>query len=171
MATFTKDIEVFQRLDYALLQNSAISMYYRTEILNADIDWLKNHGYQIDSFDCSLWYTEEEMHIPLARQLNFPDYYGHNLNALNDCLSDIEISSKGGRVLVFNRYDVFAQHQTETAWYVLDIIANNSRQALLFGEHFFVLLQSADPAIHFESVGACPVMWNRKEWLNKNRGL
>ncbi len=171
MSTFNDNAEEFQRLDYAILQNGAISMYYRAEILISDVEWLSNHGYQIDNFDCSRWYSEKEMHSKLASQLNFPGYYGRNLDALNDCLSDIEISTEGGRVLVFKRYDVFASQYPRVAWIILDLIENNSRRALLFGKRFFALIQSDDPKILFEPVGAYPIMWNPKEWSNKSRGI
>ena len=31
----------------------------------------------------------EQMHEYLARELGFPEYYGANFSALNDCLTDI----------------------------------------------------------------------------------
>ena len=31
-----------------------------------------------------------ESHIYLAKKLNFPEYYGRNLNALYDCLTEID---------------------------------------------------------------------------------
>ena len=34
--------------------------------------------------------NREEAHEELKTSLNFPDYYGKNLDALNDCLSEIE---------------------------------------------------------------------------------
>lgn len=33
--------------------------------------------------------TREEIHGILKRELRFPDYYGNNLDALYDCLTDI----------------------------------------------------------------------------------
>lgn len=32
----------------------------------------------------------KESHIYLAKKLNFPDYYGRNLNALYDCLTELD---------------------------------------------------------------------------------
>lgn len=33
--------------------------------------------------------SKEELHAYMAQKLRFPDYYGGNLAALNDCLGDI----------------------------------------------------------------------------------
>lgn len=33
--------------------------------------------------------TKETMHAYLAKMLRLPDYYGRNLDALHDCLTDI----------------------------------------------------------------------------------
>ncbi len=35
------------------------------------------------------WDTPEKAHAALADALAFPDYYGHNLDALHDCLTDL----------------------------------------------------------------------------------
>ena len=35
------------------------------------------------------WDTPEKAHADLARVLHFPDYYGNNLDALHDCLTDL----------------------------------------------------------------------------------
>lgn len=90
---------------------------------------------------------------------------------MNDCIGDIEISDQSGRVLVFNKYDSFATKFPHVAWSVLDIMESNSRDLLLFGKRLIILVQSDDPGISFEPVGGRGVGWNRKEWLNRSRGL
>lgn len=39
--------------------------------------------------DCTNIENKRQLHELLARELEFPDYYGHNLDALFDCLTDI----------------------------------------------------------------------------------
>jgi RNAse (barnase) inhibitor barstar len=163
--------EDMQRLDWVLLQNGAITLYYSQEIFESDLAWLRWQEYQIHQFDCTHWQTEKNLHDAMAAQFAFPAYYGCNLEALNDCLSDLIIPNDSGRVIVFHHYDQFAERFPKTAWHVLDIIASQARSYLLFGLRLMALVQSDDPRIAFDSVGACPVMWNRREFLNKNRGL
>lgn len=40
--------------------------------------------------DCGGIATKEELHARIAQALHFPDWYGHNLDALMDCLTDLE---------------------------------------------------------------------------------
>ncbi len=105
----------------------------------------------------------------MLRRVRIKD--GRNLNALNDCISVIEVPAEGGLVLVLRRFDVFASCQRETAQGVLDVLADNARRFLLFGRRLLVLVQSDDPRISLEPVGATVVGWNPKEWLNEDRGL
>jgi RNAse (barnase) inhibitor barstar len=171
MAAFSTDPSQWQRLDYRLLQNSPVALYFRPEILNEDMVWLRAEGYKIDEFDCTGWHSESDFHVGMAGGLAFPDYYGRNLNAFNDCIGDIEVSKSGGRAIVFRRFDLFAQRQPQIAQIILDIMASASWHCLLFGGRLLTIVQSDDPRIAFETVGAHPVMWNPREWLNKNRGL
>lgn len=36
------------------------------------------------------WHSAADAHRALAAGLSFPDYYGHNLDALHDCLTDLD---------------------------------------------------------------------------------
>ena len=170
MAIFRHD-EEFWQLDWSLLQNGAVTLYFRRQVLAEDIEWLKEHDYRLDIFDCSVWLGESEMHDALSCGLQFPDYYGRNLAALDDCINDIEVPEEGGRVLVFNRYDSFTARVPHVAWSVLDLMEFRSRRFLLFDKRLIILVQSDDPEISFERVGGCSVMWNPREYPNSSRGL
>ena len=61
MAVFHGESEDFQRLDWALLQNGAITLYLRPEFLAEDAEWLKAHNYRVDTFNCAAWESEEVM--------------------------------------------------------------------------------------------------------------
>ena len=40
--------------------------------------------------DCCGLETKARLHAALADGLHFPDWYGHNLDALYDCLTDLD---------------------------------------------------------------------------------
>lgn len=43
---------------------------------------------------------EDDLHVKLSEVLSFPDYYGRNWNALNDCLKDFSWINQKGITLV-----------------------------------------------------------------------
>jgi len=57
------------------------------------------------------------------------------------------------------------------AWHVLDIVEVNSRRFSLFGRRLIALVQSDDPSLSFDPVGARPVVWNPREMFAWWRGL
>ena len=171
MAAFSDDPSEFQRLDWELLQNGAVTLYFQRRTLDGDVAWLRAHGYRVEEFDCAGWADQQDMHRALAQSLSFPDHYGMNLDAMNDSIAQVDVSVEGGLALVFLRFDELASEDRRTAQAVLDILADNARRLLLFGRRLLVLVQSDDPRIAFQPVGASPVLWNRKEWLDKSRGV
>lgn len=178
MTAFRKDPAEWQRLDWRLFLNGAVALYHSPDILAEDLSWLREHGYQVCEFHCDHWTSETTVHSDFKQVLNFPDYYGCNLNALHDCLSDISIPEEGGIVLVLHRYDDYLASDgapTTTGFSfaeaILDILAGTSRHFLLTGQRFLVMIQSSDPRIRFDKLGCISAHWNPREWLNKNRGL
>ncbi|HSF22520.1 MAG TPA: barstar family protein [Burkholderiales bacterium] len=146
-------------------------MYWKPELLGEDVAWLTEHGYRVYHLDCSRWTSAAAALDDLGTTLGFPDYYGENLDAFNDCLGDVDVPADGGSAIVLMRYDCFAQRERSTAQAILDICASNARRFMLFGQRLATLVQSDDPHLSFDTVGSTPVMWNRREWLDKNRGL
>lgn len=51
------------------------------------------------------------------------------------------------------------------------VIAGASRRMLLTGKRLIILVQSDDPRMEFNQLGGVSAEWNRREWLNKDRGL
>lgn len=171
MAVFREDANPWNQVDWRLLQNGAVSLYARSAILEEDLAWLAAHAYAIDRFDCRTWTAVGEIHTALATALKFPDYYGENLDALNDCLSTLPIPDESGRVIVLEHFDVPARSLSATAHALLDIIAAQARQHLLFGRRLLALVQTDEPKLAFPPVGATSVTWNPREWLAAARGL
>jgi Barstar (barnase inhibitor) len=177
MASFDPSADLSQELDYMLVRNTFVTLFWDEAILETTTAWLGEHGYQLVTIDASDWTQEADLHRDIASALNFPDYYGNNLDALNDCMRDVVSGDYGadlaatGFVLVLRHYDKFAAAQARPAHVVLDIFAEQARNALLVGQRMMCLVQSDDPRLSFPVVGAMPVMWNDAEWLNSKRGL
>ena len=152
-----------------------MTLFWRPAILDDTTNWLIAHGYQVIRIDAPHWATESDLHRDIAAALSFPNYYGQNFDALNDCMRDVVSQDDGwvpdttGLALVFTGYDAFAGCCRRAAQIVLNIMADQSRSAALFGRRLMCLVQSNDPHIRFEPVGATPVMWNDAEWLGSRR--
>ena len=115
------------------------------------------------------------MHERLAAALTFPDYYGHNMDALNDCLGDVARYDYGsdreaaGLVLVLHGYDAFAQKKGRDAEALTDVFATVARQGLLFGHRMLCVLRVDDARFTLPPTGATPVLWNPQEWMDSAR--
>ncbi len=162
-------------LAFRLLRNGPVTLFRRLPLLLDTVDWLIGHGYQVVRLTARDWTSDSDMHSAIATALDFPGYYGRNLDALNDCMRDVVSHDYGwsaestGLVLVFTGYDTYSAQSPRSAQIVLDILADHSRAAMLFGRPLMVLAQSDDPDIRFEPVGATPVTWNADEWLDSRR--
>lgn len=169
MANFRNTPEDWNRLDYRLLQNGACHLYSAPIVLDEDVEWLERHGYEIARFDCTEWTDESAMHRDFAKSLAFPDSYGHNLDAFNDCLHDAIEYESSYLALRLEHFDSFARTHTREAHSLLDIIETVSRRGLLWGARLVALLQSDDAKLSLPPVGASAVMWNPREFVRSSR--
>ncbi|MCI0570066.1 MAG: barstar family protein [Myxococcaceae bacterium] len=169
MPSFRNVPEEWARLDFRLLQNGACHLYWRSSILEEDTRWLEQNEYVVRRFDCALWTDEPAMHQALAQALGFPDYYGRNLNALNDCLPDVCGTESECLALRFEHFDSFVRRHPDVAHAVLDVIETASRRCLLWGARLLALAHSEDPHLTLPPVGASAVDWNPREFLLSSR--
>jgi len=166
---FDLDADLAGDRAFQLAKNGPVALYRRPEVLDETLTWLAEHGYEVVRLDAGTWATQADFHRDIKAALDFPDYYGHNLDAFNDCMRDVAWYEYGatrdatGTVLVFTGYDAFAGREPRAARIILDVMANAARQAMLIGHRMLCLVQSNDPKIGFDDVGGTPVLWNPAE--------
>ena len=157
--------ELEHDLPWRLMQNGAVTLYWRQKYFEEDVGALRERGFVVPSFDCRGWADEFALHEALRIGLGMPDYTGHNFDALNDSLAEIEVSEETG---VFVALD----HVTDAprAEVLLDLLASASRWWLLFGRIFGVLARTDNPDYRPPAGGATRPDWNGREGLRANRG-
>jgi RNAse (barnase) inhibitor barstar len=160
-----------ERLDWKLLERGAVALYYKGAVLSQDLAWLRREQYVVHELDAATWSEPAHFHDAVRSALGFPAYYGRNLASWIDCVAELPVPDDGGMALVFRHYDAFAKAQPQLAQTVLDSLETTSRRFLLTGRRLLALVQSDDPRIRFERVGAMPVTWNPREWLDADRGI
>lgn len=160
-----------ERLDVRLLQNGAVALYHKHAVLAQDVAWFQQAGYRVHTLDAATWKTPADFYAEAKRALALPEYFAANLASWIDCLGDLEVPDDGGVVLQLRHLDAFARVEPQFAHTILDSIESASRRFLIVGRRLIALVQSDDPRIRFERVGALPVNWNPREWLDADRGL
>jgi RNAse (barnase) inhibitor barstar len=170
-AVSRQDRIAVERLDVRLLQSGAIALYHKHAVLAQDVAWFQQAGYRVHTLDAALWKAPADFHADAKRELSFPDYYAANLAAWIDCLGDLDVPAEGGVVLQIRHFDSFTRLDPQFAHTILDSIESTSRRFLIVGRRLLALVQSDDARIRFERVGALPVNWNPREWLDADRGL
>jgi len=160
------------RLDWKLLQDGAVTLYWRREIFDRDTTWLSDYGYRVHVIDCT---DADGFRHEITRVLRFKENYGYepwtgNLNALNDAFRDLDFNAVAGVAFAFARYDNLVEADPDTSQAILDIVESSSRDHLLMGHRLLALVQTDNPRLDFDPIGARTPMWNREEWFNANRG-
>ena len=158
-----------QRLDWKLLERGAVALYHKSSVLSQDLAWFRQQRYTVHELEAGNWTEAAVFYSDAQRQLSFPTHYSKNLASWIDCLAELPVPDESGTVLVFRRYDAFFRAQPQLAQTILDSIESTSRRFLLTGRRLLALVHSDDPRIRFERVGAMPVTWNPREWLDSDR--
>ncbi|RZL42053.1 MAG: hypothetical protein EOP00_23925 [Pedobacter sp.] len=153
-------------IENSILSKGWINLYWNEDVINYDIELLKSKNYKVENFDCNILTEIKQLHTELKNRLDFPHYYGHNFDALNDCLSSDLVIDENGLVIVFRHIDKFDNKTIHT---LLDVFVSNARQHFIFGRKLLILVQVDNPNFILEPVGAIGVYWNDKEWANSAR--
>ena len=108
--------------------------------------------------------------------LNWDGQFGYwpwtgNLDALTDGFREYPFGPEGRGALILDGFHVLAQTDKNYAHIVLDIIESASRDLLLHGKILIGLVQTDDNRYVCPPVGGRRVNWNRRELMDRDRGL
>ncbi len=90
--------------------------------------------------------NHEEFLAGVARALQFPDYFGHNWDAFEECIRNLEWLPARGYVLVLNGYDRFARSDPKNWNIGLDILKEAVGTWSRTETPMYVLLQGPEDA-------------------------
>lgn len=127
MSTFKITPELHKRIDYQIISNGWLQLYFSHGVLKEDLSWLEKEGYEILQFNCShLNHLMEQF----KEQFRFPNYFHNNLDSLNDCLRDIEIRGIGIAIVLKNIDNL----KKEFSDNLLEIFVNMARLNFIVGK-------------------------------------
>jgi len=161
--------------DFQLIQSGFVTKFHSREVLAEATSMFARSGYRVVTLDASRWGGSHDMHRDVAVALSFPDYYGQNLDALNDCLSDVASDDYGwslddtGLILVIDNIDKFWTSEPRVAFELIDIFNRNATRAALYGNRLMCFVRSDDPHWEPPPFGGYEASWNPAEWMDKNR--
>lgn len=153
----------------SLLILGPVSLYCSRQHFETAVETLRTERFVVHSLDASRWRGRDAAHDALQEAMDFPDYYGRNLDALNDVLSDVPIVDEGGLVLALDRFDEFWRRDPGFSAGLLDVLASASRRLQLFGKSLLVLVRVDDPNSNFGPLGATVAFWNPREFVRSER--
>lgn len=138
MVAFPLDADITHPPDFALVRDGGLALFSDRAALADTEERLAQTGYESVSLACSTW-DVATLHRELAAALAFPDYYGHNLAALHDCLSDVAHGDYGwnpgrtGLAITLNGFGGLLRGEPSLAHALADLAADCSRTAMVFG--------------------------------------
>lgn len=110
----------------------------------ADVEHSVEHaGWRFAYVDGWLAQGKQEFLGVIGQTLGFPDYYGHNWDALVDCLREVGHGPEAGVVLLWDGWSTLAADDPDAFATALSVLTERSQRADL--GPFAVLLRGAGP--------------------------
>lgn len=151
-----------------------IELYHRAEVLNAELDRIRQEGGDVVRIDAGRWDASTHL-ASIADALGFPGHFGGNLDALADCLGDVVAGAYGFRAdaivraLAIYQFDSFHRAAPAAAGSLLDVLGEAAILGLRASRPLIVLLQSDDPQLRLGPVAPMVVTWNQSEFGRDRR--
>lgn len=123
------------------LTDAARSGVYRVPRTDEVLDAVRGTGLDVAQADLGSVRDKSELLQALARALGFPDWFGGNWDALEDCLSDLSWRPGTGQVLLLRGHDALLPDDLGV---LLDVLAASAAFWAERRRPFFVAI--LDPA-------------------------
>jgi len=159
------------RLDFEILAESGVALYYQYEVLGEDLAWFALERYEVIQFDEEALDTLDGFHFEARLKLGFPEDYQPSFDDLREALSEMRVPVEGGTALVLPGAHRLAQDDQAGFANLLGVMADLSHEFMLTGQRFLTLVQSDDGELDVGTVGSRRVLWNPRERMAWTRGL
>ena len=119
----------------------------RPESSRAVLDTFVSKEYKIFSLDGTELKSKEELLRKLSQAMKFPDYFGSNWDALEECLNDLEWLPAKGYIIRFKNADNFIKSCPSDFETFTQIIESVSRSWEINNIDFILIVETNNPAI------------------------
>lgn len=116
------------------LRDPARSGVYRASRVDEILDAAKGSGLRLATVKTGT--DKAALLQSLAQALDFPGWFGHNWDALNDCLGDLSWSKGAGHVVTFEQWEQLGSEVRDTLIEILSSAAQAWREQ---GEPFIAV--------------------------------
>jgi RNAse (barnase) inhibitor barstar len=143
MSTFRESPELYKQIDYKIVRNGCFLFYRSSGELGNDLMQLDKSGYTIAEFNC---HGISNLLEQFNKQFHFAPYFRNNLDALNDCIEDIEINGTG-LVIALKNLDNLKKDDSEM---LLEILVNRAQMNFIIGKRLLILAHSNNAVFRLE---------------------
>ena len=154
-----------QRLDWKLLERGAVALYHKSSVLSADVGWFRQQKYAIHEMNAASGRTPTDFTPRRSACSGFRRTTGRISRRGSTASRSFRCRTRAEWCWCSGGTTCSRARSRQLAQTILDSIETTSRRFLLTGRRLLALVQSDDPRIRFERVGAMPVTWNpRSGW-------
>ena len=123
----------------ARLQDASRSGTYRVSQGDEILDALRGAGFDLVRIDLASISDKEQLLEYLASVLAFPRWFGHNWDALEDCLTDLSWRAADRHVLLIEGFQNLRARRPDDFGVFLDVLASSAQYWSERGRPFFAV--------------------------------
>lgn len=136
-----------------LHEQRAAGIYHVTEVDRTDLAAVcQAKGIQFFDLDGSQVTNKPEFLRMAAQAMRFPEYFGYNWDALEDCLTDLNGECEAGYLVLYSHADRFATTDPEQWNVLLQILHSAIAAWQTTNTPMYVLLQSPLPLANLPTI-------------------